>query len=229
MVNPIDKLQADFDRIAVLSQDGWDHNSHYHNLLLRHVPPQCVVALEIGCGTGAFSRLSAKRSSRVLALDVSPEMIRIAKERSRAYPNIDFRVADAVAWEYPIEQYDCVVSIATLHHLPFEEMLEKMKSALKGEGTLLVLDLFRPESLSDVLKSKVALVVDIAFRLTKLRQLRESSELRDAWAEHIRRDSYPTLSQVREMCRALLPGASVRGHLLWRYSIIWKKTARVTG
>ena len=26
-------IQADFDRLALLSEEGWDHNNHYHNFL----------------------------------------------------------------------------------------------------------------------------------------------------------------------------------------------------
>ncbi len=93
-------IQADFDRIALLSKEGWDHNGHYHHFLLRHVPSSCTEALEIGCGTGAFARLLAKRSNRVLALDLSPHMVQIARDRSAQFPNIDFEVADAFILPY---------------------------------------------------------------------------------------------------------------------------------
>jgi len=217
------KIAADFDRIALLSHDGWDHNSHYHSFLLKRLPPHCMEVLEIGCGTGAFSRLLAERSRQVLALDLSPQMVQIAKERSRQYSNIDFQAADALAWEFPAGRFDCVASIATLHHLPFEEMLSKMKSALRINGTLLVLDLFQPQGPSDWVTRKLAKPADIVIRLIKLRQLSEPGELQAAWEEHSRGDSYLTLSQVRQACASLLPGAKVRRHLLWRYSIIWKK------
>ncbi len=223
MAESMPKIQADFDRIALLSGDGWGHNSHYHDFLLRQLPPHCTYALDIGCGTGAFSRLLARRSDRVLALDLSPQMIRVAKERSKQYPNIDFQVADAMTWESPTEQFDCMASIATLHHLPFEQTLSKMKGALKINGTLIVLDLFQVEGLSDVLTSALAVPANIILRLVKTGRLREPRPVRQAWAEHGRSDSYPTLSQIRQVCASVLPGARVRKHLLWRYSIVWKK------
>lgn len=221
-VPPASPIQADFDRIALLSNDEWDHNSHYHSFLLKHIPPRCTEALEIGCGTGAFSRLLAQRSERVLALDLSPQMIRIARERSRHYSNIDFQVANAVAWQFPAGRFDCVASIATLHHLPFEDILSRMKHALKVNGTLLVLDLFRGGP-TGILVSTLAVPVDIALKLIKLHRLREPADVRAAWAEHGRNESYLTLAQVRQACAAILPGAMVKRHLLWRYSIIWKK------
>jgi ubiquinone/menaquinone biosynthesis C-methylase UbiE len=223
MAESMSKIQADFDRIALLSGDSWGHNSHYHDFLLKQLPSHCADALDIGCGTGAFSRLLASRSDRVLALDLSPQMIRIAKERSKQVPNIDFQVADAMAWEFPIEQFDCVASIATLHHLPFEETLLKIKGALKINGTLIILDLFKAEGPSDFLTSALAVPAHIILRLIKTGHLREPREVREAWTEHGRSDSYLTLSQIRQVCASVLPGAKVRKHLLWRYSIIWKK------
>ena len=150
-------------------------------------------------------------------------MIRIAKERSEKYSNIDFQIADAMTWEFPIEQFDCVASIATLHHLPIEKMLSQMKEALKINGTLIILDLFQPEGLSDALTSTLAAPANIILRLVKTGRLREPREVRKAWAEHGRSDSYLTLSQIRQVCASVLPGAKVRKHLLWRYSITWKK------
>jgi hypothetical protein len=47
--------------------------------------------------------------------------------------------------------------------------------------------------------------------------------VREAWAEHGRHDTYPTLDEMRRICDGVLPGALIRGHLLWRYSLVWRK------
>jgi len=215
-------IQRDFDRIAALPSETWDHNSHYHPFLLKHIPASSdAEALEIGCGTGAFSRLLARRFRRVLALDLSPRMIETAKEQSRQYPNIDFQVADAMTFDLPSEHFDCVASIATLHHLPLEQILAKIKPALKADGTLAVLDLFKKEGAADSLIAACALPVSAGLRLIKSGRLREPAEARAAWVEHGRSDVYLSLAQVRRVCASLLPGAQVRKHLLWRYSIVW--------
>ena len=216
-------IQGDFDEVALLPAERWNHNSHYHDFLLRHVPLPCRESLEIGCGTGAFSRLLAARSDRVLALDLSPNMIRIAEEQSALYPNIDFRVADVMAQDVDAERFDCIVSIATFHHLEMKEALLKIKRALKVNGMLLVLDLFQAEGILDTLRSGVALPVSMGLRLFTGSRLIASPKLRKAWARHGLSDSYLTLDQVRDVCSKLLPGAEVRRHLFWRYSVIWKK------
>ena len=216
-------IQSDFDRIALLSTEVSNSNNHYHNFLLRHVPINCSESLEIGCGTGAFSRLLAARSKRVLAIDLSPNMIDVAKARSQEFGNIEFRVADVMKTDLPADHFDNIVSIATLHHLAIEEVLPKIKRALKAGGTLMILDLFKAKGLADLTSSALAMPVSLGLRLVRSGRLREPREVRKAWAEHGRTDSYLTMSQVRQICRDMLPGAEVRKHLLWRYSVIWRK------
>lgn len=225
MAEATSTVRADFDRLALLSGEEWDHSSHYHDFLLRHVPSPCRESLEIGCGAGAFSRLLAKSSERVLALDLSPNMIRIAAERSALLPNINFQIADVMACELPAEKFDCIASVATLHHLPLAEVLAKIKAALKVNGVLLVLDLFQPEGLSDAVTSALAMPLSIGLKLIRHGRVTTPRPVREAWAEHGRHDSYLTLAEVRKVCAEMLPGAEVRKHLLWRYSIIWKKVA----
>ena len=60
ITQPMTPVQLDFDHIALLPKEKWSHNDHYHRFLLDQLPPHCSYALEIGCGTGAFSRLLAK-------------------------------------------------------------------------------------------------------------------------------------------------------------------------
>ena len=227
-------IQQDFDRIALVSAvsaDGGLQNDHYHHFLLRHLPSNCRNALEIGCGTGAFARQLAQHSQHVLALDLSPEMIRLARERSTKFPNINFQVADVLDRSLPVEDFDCIASIATLHHLPLAEMFSKMKAALNPGGVLLVLDLFEPAhlsdsvvaGLSDSLLNLLAIPVSVSLRFIHQRRLLPRREVRDAWAAHERHDIYPTMTEVHALCADILPGAQIRKHLLWRYSIVWKK------
>lgn len=224
-------VQEDFDRIASLStHEPWTHNSHYHNFLLRQLPRNCENALEVGCGTGEFSRRLATRSARVIALDLSPEMIRLARSRSEQFSNIDFQVADVTSWPFPVEAFDCVASIATLHHLALRELLSRIKASLKPGGVLLILDLFerersifKPEGAVDFVLDVSARPVSLGLRLVHEGRLLPPRQVRAAWAAHEKTDSYLSLKEVREICREVLPGARIRKHLLWRYSVVWRK------
>lgn len=221
----MEEVREDFDRIAVLTGEGWDHNGHYHEFLLRQVPDRCGDALDVGCGSGAFARRLAGRAERVLALDLSPGMIELAQERSAQFPNITFSMADATTYPLPPAQFDCVATIATLHHLPLREALGRLEQTLRPGGVLLVLDLYRADGLADNVWGALAIAPSLALQLIHTGRLRESAAVRAAWAEHGRHDVYPTLTEVRQVCAETLPGAQVRRHLLWRYSIVWQKHA----
>jgi ubiquinone/menaquinone biosynthesis C-methylase UbiE len=223
MNTPPSIIQVDFDRLALLADQSRDHNGYYDDFLLKHLPPDCAEALEIGCGTGIFARRLARRSRRVLALDLSPQMIRIARGRSAPCANLEFQVADAMSYEFPAAQFDCIASIATLHHLPLAEILPKLQRTLKPGGTLLILDLYKAHGLRDHLANLIALPVSLLRRLIHTGRLRAPREVRAAWDEHARHDVYLTVRDVRQISASLLPGAEVRQHLLWRYSLIWKK------
>lgn len=223
-------IAKDFDRLAQLDHGGWTQNNHYHQFLLRHVPADCRNALEIGCGTGAFSRQLARRAQQVQAIDLSTEMIRVAEARTAEEKNISFRCADVMTCDLPNEYFDCVATIATLHHLPFKEVLLRLRQAVRPSGVLLVIDLFEPESLRtaagwrDALLNVLAMGTSVSLRLLHNGRLRPPRAVRAAWEEHGRTDSYPTVREVQKISAELLPGARIRQHLLWRYSIVWRKS-----
>jgi len=230
-------IEKDFDRLALLDAEGWTHNNHYHKFLLQHIPRASHQVLEIGCGTGAFLRRLAGHSQHVTAVDLSSEMIRVARARCVEYRNVDFQVADAIEYLERLSEhqpgFDCIVTIATLHHLPLSRAIPIIKERLKPGGLLFILDLFEPQrnllkpaGMLDAVLNLAAIAVSGSLRLIHNGRLKPPPEVRAAWAEHGKTDSYQTMREVRGMCDSLLPGARVRRHLLWRYSIEWQKPIR---
>lgn len=205
-------VRADFDRIAALSPDHTSLSGD-ERWLLTQAPPAIDRALELGCGLGLFTRELARRARSVLALDLSPGMIERARVGAPAH--VTFQVADALTAELPAEGFDCVASLATLHHLPLAAMLARMGAALRPGGFLLVQDLDDSTGLRNVPRNVLGM-------LTSLWRKRPPPELAAAWAEHCRDETYPTIAEVREAAQ-VLPGARVVQHLRWRYSLVWRK------
>ena len=218
-------IEADFDRLALIDEEGWTSNNHYHSFLLKHVPQNCENALEIGCGTGAFARQLAERCKHVTALDLSREMIRVARSRSTRVDNLEYQLADAMSWSCPGSHFDFVCSIATLHHLDQRELLVKIRHSLKPSGVFVLLDLVQSNSLIELALDVVALGVSPSLRLIHNGRLQPPAEVRKAWEQHGQHDHYLTGSQVRALAEDVLPGATVRRHLFWRYSLVYKKPA----
>jgi ubiquinone/menaquinone biosynthesis C-methylase UbiE len=222
---PAERLRAEFDRIAELSRAGWDHNAAHDGALLRRLPEPCRDALEIGCGGGGFTRLLASRADRVRAVDLSPGMIRLARERCAGHGNVTFVEADVMSIEMPERACDAVVTIATLHHLPLEPMLRRIARTLRPGGRLLAVDLVRTRGITGLAWSGAAWLVDAALRLDPRRPRNDSAALRDAWRAHGSRESYLTLTEAQRRIRRVLPGAEVTPGLFWRYQLVWEKPA----
>lgn len=73
--------------------------------------------LEIGCGTGSTALRLAAGTRRMLASDVSAEMIAIAREKLGAapQPNLSFEVADCETLASNGATYDAVLALNLLH------------------------------------------------------------------------------------------------------------------
>jgi ubiquinone/menaquinone biosynthesis C-methylase UbiE len=223
MTAPLEQVRNDFDRIAILTERHGSLNDVYHNQLKGHLPTPIETALEIGCGTGEFTRLMADRAKSVVAIDLSSQMIRLAKTQSSSRQNIEYVLGDVMSLALPAERFDCVVSLATLHHLPLAQAILKMKGALKPDGVLIIHDLLAADGLVDKAISALAYPISAARRFWKTARLRAPREVRDGWNDHGRGEVYLTLNQVKEMCDRYLPEARIQRHLLWRYTVVWHK------
>jgi SAM-dependent methyltransferase len=217
------QVREDFDRIASLTAGEREAREPYSDHLRRHIPFDCDHVLEIGCGFGAFARTLSRRASRVTALDLSPRMIEVARERSSDLPNLEFVLGDFLRAELPVESYDCIVTLATLHHLPMAVALSRIKSLLRPGGVLILHDMLSAANLFDRAFDVVRLPISMAMRLWQRGRLRARTEVRRAWREHGAHESYLTPREVRAMRDEHLPGGHVHLHLLWRYTLVWRK------
>lgn len=89
-------------------------------LLRRLSLPEGAKVLELGTGTGLFARMAAKSGLQVTALDVSPVMLTVAREKAAAEglaDKITFVEAGFLGHDAPDGFYDAAVSSLTLHHL----------------------------------------------------------------------------------------------------------------
>ena len=220
--NLTNKIRRDFDRLAFYDIEQWNHNNHYHSFLLEHLPIRCKTILDIGCGVGEFSRLLANRTDKVTAIDLSPNSIKIAKQRSKQFNNIDYLVADVSQWEFPPEHFEAIVSIATVHHLSLAKLLPKIKASLKPGGVLIILDLLDNRGIEGLLSDCIAIPFNWWF-IAKNKPREIPLEAKEAMREHQKSDRYLNLSQVKNIYNSFLTTPKIRKHLFWRYSVVWQK------
>jgi ubiquinone/menaquinone biosynthesis C-methylase UbiE len=219
----MERIRKDFDRIALLSEQQNDPGGIYDRFLLGFLPAPCSRALEIGCGTGSFTRLLATKANEVAAIDLSAEMIRLARLRSITHSNISYQVGDIIQMKLPQSHFDCIVMISTLHHLPLEVMLTKAKEALAADGVLIIHDLLATSGVLSRTADMLRLPISIALRWKRTGRLLERREERRAWAEHGKGEVYLSMKEVRAMRDRYLVDGEMKEHLLWRYSVVWRR------
>jgi SAM-dependent methyltransferase len=163
----------------------------------------------------------------VVGLDLSSEMIRVARSRSGDYAILEFQLADAMTCDSPRSHFDFICSIATLHHVRQRELLMKVRDALRPGGVLVVVDLVQSDSLAERVLDIIGFGVSPSLRLIHNGRLKPPREVRKAWEEHGKHDTYSTIGQMRALADEILPGSDVRRHLFWRYSLIYQKPAEL--
>lgn len=95
------------------------------------------LVLEYGCGDGINSVVLARRCSNVKALDISPDLIGIARKRlaaSGGAENVEFIVGSAHDLPMEDESVDVVFGMAILHHLDLELSAREVKRVLRKGG-----------------------------------------------------------------------------------------------
>jgi len=103
-------------------------------MLSSHLRPGISV-LELGCGTGYFTRELARSGADIIAIDVSPELLEIAKANCST-PNVRYEIQDAGALSYSDAMFDSVVGSSVLHHLEIKEALRETYRVLKPTGAI---------------------------------------------------------------------------------------------
>ncbi|CAM5352979.1 Class I SAM-dependent methyltransferase OS=Streptomyces alboniger OX=132473 GN=CP975_21240 PE=4 SV=1 [Streptomyces alboniger] len=194
----------------------FDHNDHYHRLLLRKLPPHGRTALDIGCGTGRFARLLAARGYEVDALDPSAEVIAEARALG-GEGNPRFRGADVTEEELPEGHYDAITCLASLHHMPFGTVT-RLRAALAPGGTLLVLGCYAGRTWRDPVASPANAVARLAVYAGE----RLRGEHRPPLRAPVKEPDM-TLPRIRAEAARLLPGSEVRPLLFWRYLLTYQR------
>jgi 2-polyprenyl-3-methyl-5-hydroxy-6-metoxy-1,4-benzoquinol methylase len=218
------RVKEDFDLIGKyeVQEYVWDHNNHYHNFLLRFVPKDYKVAVDTGCGNGEFARKLANKSNQVYGFDLSPITINKAIEFSKSYSNINYHVKDILDYTFKDNSVDCFSSLAVLHHIDLNDILPKLKKALKPGGSLIFIDLYNQTKLWDYLPDFMAIPLSKFYLKTKPQRKKTEEELL-AMQEHMKYDRYLSKKELIEIYDTYLPGNQFKIHLFWRYSLVWKK------
>jgi SAM-dependent methyltransferase len=103
--------------------------------ICQDADPRAMRIVEIGCGAGRMTKALARVFGEVHAVDISAEMIRIARARLADLPNVVFRHNNGMDLaELPSDQFDFALSFIVFQHIPSKAVIE---SYVKEVGRVL--------------------------------------------------------------------------------------------
>ena len=138
MIDP-KEVQQFFDRLA----PGWDADMVRNDALIRLILDGAGVGpgksiLDVACGTGVLiPDYLARGASSVTAVDLSPEMVKIAREK---FPreNVSVLCGDASDTDFG-RRFDCIVIYNAFPHFADpEKLISHLAGFLNPGGTLTV-------------------------------------------------------------------------------------------
>jgi SAM-dependent methyltransferase len=140
-----------YDSFAWFYNRYW--NESFHRLafpvvkraLLARLPERATI-LDAGCGTGYLAARLVERGFRVTGFDISPEMVRLAREN---VPGAEFLVSDARDFALPRRFHAAVATFDTLNHLLTPEDLTRALSGVARalrRGGLFLFDVLEEEA-----------------------------------------------------------------------------------
>lgn len=195
---------------------AWNHNTYYHRTLLRRVDDRCDRALDVGCGDGMFARLLASKSSAVVAVDIDEQQLQIARRTCADFENVSVLHDDFLTADLGHEAFDVVTALASLHHLPLEAAIDKMRRLLRPGGRLILLGVWTDNT------TALDHLFNFAGGVTnKIFQFFWGPDLMSAPAS----TPVATMRDARRLAESQSPQATVRRCLLWRYVLVWQKPA----
>ena len=153
---------------------------------------------------------------RVVGLDPDEQAVARARGRLKQIPQAEVLLDDVMEPDLPqrIGSFETVSCVATLHHLPLEPALVRLRELVAPGGRLIVVGLAANKSLCDCTLS--ALAVLPLHVLGALR--RESPDI--GVVTRVPRES---LAEIRRAAVRLLPGARTRRRFYYRYTLIWDR------
>lgn len=117
--------------------------------------------LEIATGTGIIALGLADRIWSIEAVDLSPDMLAVAKKKAHrlGVSNVEFSIQDACNLKYASSSFDSVIIANTLHIIPEpEKAMEEIKRVLKPEGRLIAPTFMHSGSIKVGILSKLMLL-----------------------------------------------------------------------
>jgi len=129
------RLTEDYDRI--IEQQPFFINAYaLYDKLLRQILDgrRYDKILDVGCGNAAQTVRLARHGGEVIGVDIAEDLLSVARERCRTFPNVRFMKEDARKLPFPDRTFDCIISYGdVLSHITdgYEQALSEISRVSK--------------------------------------------------------------------------------------------------
>jgi magnesium-protoporphyrin O-methyltransferase len=128
--------------------------------------------LDAGCGTGMLALEAAKRGAEVTAIDLSPTLVGLARDRLPGNLKVDFRVGDML--DPALGRFDHIVSMDSLIHYKAADMVQALELLTDRTGSSVVFT-FAPSTKALMVMHAVGKLFPRGNRAPAIEPVREAS------------------------------------------------------
>ncbi len=138
-------VRQQYNQLASVYDRRWQHYITKTLLFLKQwamIPAEARV-LDLACGTGEFERLLLQENPDqfITGVDISEQMLVIAHQKLKSYPNVSLQIATASDLPFADSSFDTVVSANSFHYFDDPELaLKEMKRVVRPGGRVVILD-----------------------------------------------------------------------------------------
>lgn len=138
-----DKSKQTFSNQAPIYESTYygKHAKKLYNSVIEKLNDfSCRKVLDVGCGTGTvLSMLSRNESISLSGVDLSDEMLNIAKQKLN--DKVELKIGDSEQLPWVNSIFDAIICTDSFHHYPEpEKVLCEMARVLKSKGHLIIGD-----------------------------------------------------------------------------------------
>ena len=186
----------------------WNHNTVYHRWVLGLARVRRGDVLDVGCGDGLLAQRLSAVSHTVTAIDPDPAAVTRARRRLDGRPTVRVQETPYDTFDPGSQRFDLITFVASLHHMDLRSTLTRAAGMLTPGGTLAVVGLSANKTARDWIWSAACLP---GVRIGSLWHA-EVSDIGVAVA-----DPRESLDDIRRVAGDVLPGATIRRALYYRY------------
>jgi 2-polyprenyl-3-methyl-5-hydroxy-6-metoxy-1,4-benzoquinol methylase len=181
--------------------DYWNHNTAYHRWLIEIAARHQGDVLDVGCGDGLLAQRLAPVSRSVTAIDPDAAAIQRAADRLATHRHVTVSRESFDTFQTG-RKFDLITFVASLHHMDLRTSLVKARDLLTRSGEIAVVGCAANKTVRDWFWA--AMVVPAA-----------------RFGSWVHSETRNVGVVIRRAADEVLPGASVRRALYYRYLLLW--------